>query len=60
MGVDVFKKGDAAHMMALHIISMLAWAGHSNVQKVFYTLYEANPAALFIQDIYTDRLHWIT
>ncbi len=39
---------DDADMTALHIV----WAGHSNVQTVFYALYEANPAAMFIRDIY--------
>ena len=43
---------DDAGMTALHIVSMLAMAGHSDVYSVFHALYNANPAALFLVDIY--------
>ncbi len=43
---------DSAKMTALHIVSMLAMAGHSDVHSVFYALYEADPAALFVQDVW--------
>ena len=43
---------DDAGMTALHIVSMLAMAGHGDVEVVFLMVYNANPAALFIHDIY--------
>ena len=43
---------DDAGMTALHIVSMLAMAGLGDMEVVFLMVYNANPAALFIHDIY--------